>query len=165
MHVFVSQLAYKWCWSTKTQTVRKIDRPGLLNIYFQGSKVNTFTAFHSERKLVWSRTNFLSVVFVQWWRSTTTLETKRTSCRSRRAPSSTWSRRTTTAGTRAWWAGPPACSPETTWSPSCTTPTEPPLPFCWGVRRREGGEGRKANDFSDHLWSVQWSRDKRRPLL
>lgn len=62
--------------------------------------------------------------FLQWWPSTITLETRRTSCRSRRAPSSTWSRRTMTDGTRAWWTGPPAYSPATTWSPSCTMPTD-----------------------------------------
>lgn len=60
----------------------------------------------------------------QWWPSTTTARTRTTSCRSWRAPSFTSSRRTTTAGSRASPAASPDSSPATTWSPSCTTPTE-----------------------------------------
>ncbi len=68
---------------------------------------------------------FLSHHSYQWWLFMTTRATKRTSCPSRRGRSFTSSRRTTTAGSRAWWAAPRASSPGTTWSPSCITLTEP----------------------------------------
>lgn len=60
----------------------------------------------------------------QWWPSTTTPRTRTTSWLSWRAPSFTSSKRTTTAGSKACATAPPASSPATTWSPSCTTPTE-----------------------------------------
>lgn len=68
-------------------------------------------------------TNFSLPVF-QWWPSTTTPRTRTTSCLSWRGRSFTSSRRTMTAGSRASATASPDCSPATTWSPSCTTPTE-----------------------------------------
>lgn len=65
-----------------------------------------------------------SVFCSQWWPSTTTPGTRTTSWASSRGPSSTWSRRTTTAGSRGSATASRGSSPATTWSPSCTTPTE-----------------------------------------